>query len=96
MSRKESSDTWLPTSAQIAMASERAILASLDTNLQLAVRVLLAEHPSLSDSSREESEPPHLAIAASIHILADTLHGLIAGYRAATEHALGDADADEF
>jgi hypothetical protein len=31
------------------MASERAILASLDLNLQLAVRALLAEHPALSD-----------------------------------------------
>ena len=95
MSQKESPAAWLPTSAQIAMASERAILASLDANLQLAVRVLLAEHPSLSDSSREEPEPPQLAIAASIRILADTLHGLIAGYRAATEHALGDADTDD-
>ena len=95
MSSKEPLATWLPTSAQIAMASERAILASLDANLQLAARVLLAEHPSLSDSTRDEPEPPHLALAASIRILADTLHGLIAGYRAATEHALGDADADD-
>lgn len=87
--------TWLPTSAQIAMAPERAILAALDANLQLAVRVLLAEHPSLGDTPHEEPEPPHLALAASIRILADTLHGLIAGYRAATEHALGDADTDD-
>ena len=94
MSGKES-PVWLPTSAQIAMASERAILASLDTNLQLAVRVLLAEHPSLSDSSHEEPEPPQLALATSIRILAETLHQLIAGYRAATEHALGDADTDD-
>ena len=94
MNRKEPLATWLPTSAQIAMASERAILASLDANLQLAVRVLLAEHPALSDSPHEEPEPPQLAIAASIRILADTLHDLIAGYRAATEHALGDADPD--
>jgi len=94
VSSKELLATWLPTSAQIAMASERAILASLDANLQLAVRALLAEHPSLSDNPREEPEPPHLACAASIRILADTLHGLIAGYRAATEHALGDADTD--
>lgn len=95
MRSKESLATWLPTSAQVAMASERAILASLDANLQLTVRVLLAEHPSLSDGSREEPEPPHLALAASIRILADALHGLIAGYRAATEHALGDADTDD-
>jgi hypothetical protein len=77
------------------MASERAILASLDANLQITVRVLLAEPPSLTDSSREEPEPPHLAIAASICILADSLHGLIAGCRAATEHALGDADTED-
>ena len=95
MSSKEPLATWLPTSLQIAMASERAILASLDANLQLAVRVLLAEHPSLSDNPHEEPEPPHLAIAASIRILADTLHGLIDGYRTATEHALGDADTDD-
>lgn len=95
MSRKEPAATWLPTSAQLIMASERAILASLDANLQLAVRVLLAEHPSLGDAPHDEPEPPHLAIAASIRILADTLHGLIAGYRAATEHALGDANTDD-
>ena len=95
MSSKEPLATWLPTSAQIAMASERAILASLDANLQLAVRALLAEHPSLTDAPHDEPEPPHLAIAASIRILADTLHGLIAGYRAATEHALGDANTDD-
>jgi len=77
------------------MASERAILASLDANLQLAVRVLLAEHASLSDSFREGPEPPRLANAASIRILADTLHRLIAGYRDATGHALGDADTDD-
>ena len=38
MSRREPPSPWLPTSAQLAMASERAILASLDLNLQLAVR----------------------------------------------------------
>ena len=95
MNRKEAPATWLPTSTQIAMASERAILASLDTNLQLAVRVLLAEHPALSDSAHEEPEPPQLAIATSIRILAESLHELIAAYRAVTEHALGDADSDD-
>jgi hypothetical protein len=74
------------------MASERAILASLDANLQLAVRALIAEHPSLDDDNpREEPEPPHLALAASIRILAETLHELICGYRAVTEQVFGDA-----
>jgi len=95
VTRKEPLATWLPTSAQIAMASERAILALLDANLQLVVRALLAEHPSLSDNPREEPEPPHLAIAASICILADALQGLIAGYRAATDLALGDGNTDD-
>jgi hypothetical protein len=78
------------------MASERAILAALDANLQLASRALLAEHPSLDDGSRgEEPEPPQLALAASIRILAETLHELIAGYRAVTEHVFGDVDRDD-
>lgn len=96
MSRKESSATWLPTSAQITMASERAILAALDANLQLAIRVLIAEHPSLADDScHDEQEPPHLALAASIRILAQSLHELIAGYRAVTEQVFGDAATDD-
>ena len=96
MSRREPPSPWLPTSAQLAMASERAILASLDLNLQLAVRALLAEHPALSeDGRREATEPPQLALAASIRILAETLHQLIAGYRDATEHVLGDAEPDD-
>ena len=95
MSRREPSATWLPTSAQISMASERAILAALDANLQLAVRVLSAEHPSLDDNPREEPEPPHLALAASIRILAESLHELITGYRLVAEQALGDADPDD-
>jgi hypothetical protein len=98
MNRKPPPATWLPTSAQITMATERAILASLDANLQFAVRALVAEHPSLDDDSpREEPEPPHLALAASIRILAETLHELICGYRAVTEQCFGDADPeDEF
>ena len=96
MSSRESSAAWLPTSAQIMMAVERAILASLDANLQLAVRALVAEHPSLEDNSpRQEPEPPHLALAASIRILAETLHELISGYRAVTEQVFGDAAPDD-
>lgn len=96
MSREKPATAWLPTSAQIMMASERAILASLAVNLQLAVRALLAEHPSLGDEApRSEPEPPHLALAASIRILADTLHELIAAYSAVTERALNDAEPDD-
>jgi hypothetical protein len=61
VSGKEPLATWLPSSAQIAMASERAILASLDANLQLAVRVLLAEH--LYVAPRGELRPDRLNVA---------------------------------
>lgn len=77
------------------MASERAILAVARRQPAARRPCPPAEPPSLTDSSREEPEPPHLAIAASIRILADSLHGLIAGCRAATEHALGDADTED-
>jgi hypothetical protein len=83
--------TWLPTTNQIIMASERAILAALDTQLLLAARTLEAEHASsLSEDALAEPPPPHLALAQSILILAASLRELIAGYRAATEHILGD------
>jgi len=84
-------DAWLPTTDQIVMASERAILAALDTNLLLAVRTLRAEHAAaLSDDAAHEPSPPHLALAESIFILAATLRELIAGYRAVTDRMLGD------
>ena len=97
MSSDEPSDTWLPTSPQILMAPERAILASLDASLQLAARVLLAEHPSLGEQRRpgDEPEPPQLALAVSIRILAESLHELIARYRDVTDHILRDADPDD-
>jgi hypothetical protein len=91
--------TWLPTSAQIVMAPERATLASLDANLQLAVRVLLAEHPSLGEGCvpGHEPEPPHLALAASIIVLATSLHEVITGYRVVAEQLFSDAGShDDF
>jgi hypothetical protein len=78
-------EVWLPSTNQIMMASERAILAGLDTNLLLAIRTLEAEHAALSDESSDEPLPPYLAMAQSIVILATTLRDLISGYRAATE-----------
>ena len=98
MSPRESPSPWLPSSAQVAMASERAILASLDLNLQLAVSALLAEHPAFGYYGPREAPEPQLALvalAASIRILAESLHQLIAGYRDATEHLLGDEEPDD-
>jgi len=90
MNQAEPSDVWLPTTEQIVMASERAILATLDTALLLAARTLEAEHTALGEQSHEEPSPPHLALAESILILAASLRELIASYRAATDHLLGD------
>jgi hypothetical protein len=87
---------WLPTVDQIVMASERPILAALDAVLELTARTLLAEHPMLEEDARRgllgEPPPPCQAMAASIVILARTLHDLIEGYRAAVDHIHGDSD----
>lgn len=85
MSQTEPEEAWLPTTEQILMASERAILAALDTNLLLATRTLRAEHPAaLGQPPSDEPSPPHLAIAESILILAASLRELIASYRFVT------------
>lgn len=90
MNDREPSDLWLPTTEQLVMASERAILAALDMSLLLAARTLQAEHAALGDHSSNEPSPPHLALAESILILAKTLREIIAAYRAATDRLLGD------
>ena len=83
-------DVWVPTSPQILMASERAILATLDLTLLLAARTLEAEHTDLGKQPHEEPSPPHLALAEAILIIAATLRELIASYRAATDSLLRD------
>lgn len=91
MSESETGEAWLPTTEQILMASERAILAALDTNLLLTARTLRAEHPqAFGKEGRDEPSPPHLALAESILILAASLRQLIASYRAVTGRVLGD------
>ena len=89
---------WLPTVNQIVMANERPILAALDAVLELTARTLLVEHPMLEEDARRgaaEPLPPCQAMAASIVILARTLHELIEGYCAALEHIHGDRVEDE-
>jgi hypothetical protein len=44
MRHHEPSTAWLPSTEQIMVSSERAILAALDVNLELAIRSLRAEH----------------------------------------------------
>ena len=61
-------DLWVPTVNQIVMASQRAILAALDTNLLLAQRTLQAEHADdLSNENPDEPSPPHLALTQYFH-----------------------------
>jgi len=90
MSAREPPDVWLATAEQIVLSSERAILVTLDTTLLLAARTLEAEHAALGEQPHEEPSPPHLALAEPILILAASLRELIASYRAATDHLLGD------
>jgi len=74
----------LPTTDQITNASERPILAALDTLLELMVRTLLAEHPTLdiqTDASRDgEPEQPRAALAASAIIMARSLRDIVNAY----------------
>ncbi len=91
MSHTEPDEAWLPTTEQILMASERAILAALDTNLLLAARTLRAEHAAALEEARsDEPSPPHLALAESMLILAASLRELIASYRTVTGRLLRD------
>ena len=91
MSQTEPEESWLPTTEQILMASERAILAALDTNLLLAARTLRAEHAgTLDEGTRDEPGPPHLALAECILILTASLREMIARYRASTGRILRD------
>ena len=84
-------NTWLPTTEQLIMASQRAILASLDANLVLAARALQAEHiDELSNEDRDQPCPPHLALTKSILIITDCLRDLIANYAIVVDQMLGD------
>lgn len=89
-------EPWVPSVSQIIMASERPILAVLDTTLELAARTLLAEHASLDENSSRgfgaEPPPPCEALATSILVLARSLREVIGSYCTALEHLHGDRD----
>lgn len=88
MNQTEPAEAWQPTTEQIIMAPERAILAALEVTLLMAERTLRAEHVSLEDD--REPNPPHLAIAGSILLLAASLRELLVAYHVATDRLLGD------
>ena len=89
-------ESWVPTVPQIVMASERPILAVLDTTLELAARTLRAEHASLDENasrgSGAEPPPPCEALATSILVLARSLREVIGSYCTALEHIHGDRE----
>jgi hypothetical protein len=88
----------LPTSAQIVTASERAILAALDTTLELTMRAMVAEQPLLEQEAyhlHPEPPPPHHALGATMLILASSLREVIAGYCALLDHTYGDGEPEQ-
>ena len=88
----------LPTSAQIAAANERAILAALDVTLELAIRTMVAEQPLLEEESysrHPEPPPPHHALGATMLILASSLREVMAGYCALLDHTYGDGEPEQ-
>jgi hypothetical protein len=91
----EPTGTWLPSTDEVFRATERAILAALDANLQLAVRALRAEYPSLAPNRRiPENWEPYVPLqgpyAEQIVDAAGDLHRLITEYRSALDVELHD------
>jgi hypothetical protein len=89
----------LPSTEQIMLAPERAILAALDATLELAIRSLRAEHPALgpdgkvaTDSNYEPHDLELLPTVESLALGAIQLRQLIAHFHAAVEALLRRAD----
>jgi hypothetical protein len=68
----------LPSLSELHDSPQRAILAALDANLVLAVRVVKARHTILSDCALAE-EPLHL-LAEAVLASALSLHNVLAAY----------------
>jgi hypothetical protein len=68
----------LPTSADLGAAPERAIIAALDANLILAVRVLDVLHPRPDDG--DFTEDPLVLLANSVRACATSLHTILVAY----------------
>jgi len=67
----------LPSPAEIFDEPQRAILASLDTNLVLAIRTLKARHPDLDDHDAHEPLP---LLAEALLACALSLHSVLVTY----------------
>jgi hypothetical protein len=80
-------------------ASERAILAALDTNLELTIRVLKAEHVDLLPDGRLSRDPDYepvtaalLPVAEAMVICAEHLQRLVGEYRTLVDGLLADVE----
>lgn len=99
MRRPPSTSVILPTTEQLMLAPERAILAVLDVDLELAARLLMAEHVDLLPDGRRSRDPeyePHTAdllpAAEALVLGARRLRQLVAKYRAIEDDLLREAD----
>jgi hypothetical protein len=95
--RHESTITWLPSTDEISLAPERAVLAALDANLQLAIRSLRAEYPGLDENGRlipdpdwEPHVPPQVPLIERIIGSAAELRRLVIEFRVTLDLALHD------
>jgi hypothetical protein len=86
---REPTTTWLPSTYDLFEAPERAILAALDANLQLAIRSLRAEYPVLDENGRliqdpdwEPYIPPQVSLIERIVASATDLRRQIIQFRA--------------
>jgi hypothetical protein len=87
--------TWLPSTEQVMVAPERAILAALDATLQLTIRTIIAEHMALAPDGRLDMGPddePHtydlLPVAEALVACAKRLCQLVTQYRAVEDELL--------
>lgn len=68
----------LPSDADICEAPERAIIAALDANLVLAVRVLRAQHAGFENG--DLTDEPLLRLNESVQAFAMSLHTILVAY----------------
>jgi hypothetical protein len=102
----EPTASWMPSTNEVLVAPERAILAALDISLQLVIRSLRAEYPGLDSNGRpvedpdwEPYVPPQVPLIERLVRSATDLHLQIGQFCNALDLALdGDAalqDIDE-
>jgi hypothetical protein len=99
MTPREVTSTWLPSTEQVMVAPERAILAALDATLQLTIRTIIAEHAALAPDGRLDMDPddePHtyelLPVAEALVACAKRLGQLVTQYRAVEDALLREPD----